>query len=187
MVASSVRNVHIRPAREQDDEALIPLVAAFRAELDAYAGAEHPPQMDAAREILTDYRRRNYPIFVAELDGRLVGFLVCRVDEGVVWAEALYVDPAYRRQGIGSRLYDQAEALAQAHGEPTVYNWVHPNNQAILAFLARRGYRVLNLIEIRRPLPGETLAGQVTVGPHTLAYPVPIQKEQAARSRKVET
>jgi len=66
MTTSSVRNVHVRPAREQDDEALIPLVAAFRAELDAYVGAEHPPQMDAAREILADYRRRNYPIFVAE-------------------------------------------------------------------------------------------------------------------------
>jgi len=63
-----------------------------------------------------------------------------------------------------------------------VYNWVHPNNQAILAFLARRGYRVLNLIEIRRPLPGETLAGQVTVGPHTLTYPVPIQREREAGS-----
>ncbi len=184
MATPAAFEVHIRPARAQDDAALVPLLAAFRAELDALVGAVHPPRLEAARATLADHRRRSDPIFVAEHDGRLVGFLVCRVDDGVVWAEALYVAPAYRRRGVASRLYDQAEALAQQYGEPTVYNWVHPNNPAILAFLARRGYRVLNLIEIRRPLPGETLAGQVTIGAHTLAYPVPLPSNADASATR---
>ena len=161
----------IRPARESDRAALVSLQAAFRAELDALLGSPHAPNLEAAARDLEDYQRHEYPIFVAEVDGRVVGFLVCRVDDGVVWAEALYVEPAHRRRGIGSQLYAQAEALAERLGEPTVYNWVHPNNHAILRFLARRGYRVLNLIEIRRPFPDEALPGRLQIGPHTLAYP----------------
>ena len=172
----------IRAAQPHDDAALIPLLAAFRAELDALLGAAHAPNLEAAARDLEDYQRRGFPIFVAEVKGQLVGFLVCRVEEGTVWAEALYVDPAHRRRGIGSQLYAQAEALAQEHGEPTVYNWVHPNNAAILAFLARRGYRVLNMIEVRRPLPGETLAGRLDVGGHTLAYPVPLEGADATET-----
>lgn len=55
--------------------------------------------------------------------------------------------PAHRGRGIADALYKTAEQLC-ATG--TLYNWVHPNNDCMIAFLAKRGYDTLNLIEIRK-------------------------------------
>lgn len=88
----------------------------------------------------------------------------------IVWAESLYVLPAYRRQGIASTLYAEAEKLALALGSDTSYNWVHPNNEPIIRFLQRRGYDTLNLVELRRPRPGEKPSRVISVGEHEFKY-----------------
>ena len=170
--------VTVRRAEEGDGAALVPLLAGFRVALAALHGRTPSPDLEAARRELADYRARRYPIFVAEIEGQAVGLLVCRVDDDVVWAEALYVAPPYRRRGVAAALYAQAEALAARLGSPTVYNWVHPNNTAIIRFLKKRGYDVLNMVEVRRPLPGESLAGRVQVGPHEFAYPVDVKQHR---------
>ncbi len=163
-------DVRIREARPEDAGALVRLIAAFRAELARLRGEERAPDPDAAREELEEFRAKGFPIHVAEVEGELVGYLVCRVEDDVVWAEQLYVAPAHRRRGIGSALYAEAERLCLELGGDTVYNWVHPNNDAIIAFLAARGYTVLNLIELRRPLPGERPGRRIRVGAHEFDY-----------------
>jgi hypothetical protein len=50
------------------------------------------------------------------------------------------------------------------------YNWVHPNNDGIIAFLRKRGYGVLNLIELRGARPGASLTNKVRVGEHEFDY-----------------
>ena len=80
------------------------------------------------------------------------------------------IKPAYRRQGIASALYNEAEKLAQALGSDTPYNWVHPNNDAIIQFLQHRGYDILNLIELRHPRPGEKPSEVISVGKHKFNY-----------------
>ncbi len=155
----------------KDLDDLLPLIADFRVALAALRGRSVDPDLPAAREELASYRGAGDPIYVAQTEaGALVGYLVCRVVDDVVWAESLYVDPAYRRQGIAGALYGEAEALATALGGNTVYNWVHPNNEAIIAFLRHRGYTVLNLIELRRPRPGETPMQEIAVGDQTFDY-----------------
>ena len=57
-----------------------------------------------------------------------------------------------------------------ARGETTVFNYVHPNNEAIIAFLKSKGYSVLNLIEIRKPYAGETVTGKMRVGDNEFDY-----------------
>lgn len=129
-------------------------------------------QMDlgAAAE-LEEYAASSSPIFVAESgEGDIVGYLVCRVEGEVVWAESLYVSPAHRRRGFGSALYAVAERLAEQLGGDTVYNWVHPDNDGIIRFLRQRGYNVLNLIELRRPRPGEVPRQRIGVGNHEFDY-----------------
>jgi len=163
--------MHVRPIRSDDQGKLVPLIAAFRVALGQLRGHTPPPDRDAARQELQDYQRQNYPIFVAEDEtGHLVGYLVCRVQDDVVWAESLFVSPTQRRQGVGSALYAQAETLARDLGGDAPYNWVHPNNDKIIAFLRKRGYDVLNLIELRRPWPGEATTQNITVGQHTFDY-----------------
>jgi ribosomal protein S18 acetylase RimI-like enzyme len=133
-------------------------------------GEERAPDLTAAAE-LQEYNDLAPPIFVAELAaGQIVGYLVCRTEADVVWAESLFVDPVYRRRDIAAQLYEAAEQLAAGRGGATLYNWIHPNNEPIIAFLRRRGYDVLNLVEIRRPLPGEAALGRLKVGEHEYRY-----------------
>lgn len=40
----------------------------------------------------------------------------------------------------------------------------------MIEFLRKRGYTVLNLIEIRKPHKDETLTRQITVGKHAFDY-----------------
>ena len=72
--------------------------------------------------------------------------------------------------GIASALYAEAECLAEKLGSSTVYNWVHPNNNIIVAFLKKRGYDVLNLVEVRRARPGERPDKTISVGQDEFSY-----------------
>ena len=154
-----------RRARTSDKEALVRLIAEFRVALARLRGRPSEPDLGAAEGELAEYWEKDFPVYVAETrDGTLVGYLVCRVSDDVVWAESLYVRPENRRQGVGSALYEQAERLAQELGGDTIYNWVDPNNAAIIGFLRGRGYTVLNLIELRRARPDEEPEQTIRVG-----------------------
>ncbi len=133
--------------------------------------ARMPDAASAANE-LQEYIDKMYPIFVAAAAEQTdtIGYLVCKVDGDTVWAESLFVAPPFRRRGVAEMLYGKAEKLAQATGRQTLYNWVHPNNNAIIAFLKKHGYDVLNLIEIRQRRPGEKTEATLRVGDHDYAY-----------------
>ncbi len=157
--------MRVRLARADDEVALGQLIAAFRRSLAELRGGRSGVDIVAAREELAEYRERDFPVYVATDDGgALLGYLVCRVEGKVVWAESLYVVPETRRQGVGAALYARAERLAEERGGDTVYNWVDPNNAAIIGFLQGRGYTVLNLIELRRARPDEQAHQTIRVG-----------------------
>lgn len=159
--------MEIRPFKVGDEAGVIHLVAAFRKSLAELRGFEQNTDLHAAGQELDEYRRKSYPIYVAEAEtAGLVGYLVCRIDGDVVWAESLYVAPEQRRVGIASALYTEAERLVVQLGGDTVYNWVDPNNDIIIQFLAKRGYNVLNLVELRRAFAGEGKMESIRVGEH---------------------
>ncbi len=119
---------------------------------------------------MEEYLSAGFPVFAAMVDGKYAGYVVCRVDSEVVWVESIFVKEEYRRCGVASVLHSKAEEIAASYGEETVYNYVHPNNHRMIAFLRKRGYTVLNLIEIRKPYKGENLTQTVTVGEHKFDY-----------------
>ena len=161
----------IRPADSKDEYRLSLLISEFRVELERPKGAEPQADIEAGRREFREYLEKGYPMFVAENETQdLIGYLVCRIEDNIVWAESLFVLPECRRKGVASRLYDKAEELARELGEDTVYNWVHPNNHRIISFLAKRGYDVLNLIEIRKPLQNEKLTKKIKVGEYEYRY-----------------
>ena len=152
-------------------QALQDLTARFRQSLAVLRKKEAHFDLEAAQKEVADYLGKGFPIYVAESEpGSLVGYLVCRVDEDVVWAESLYVLPEYRRQGIGSELYAQAEKLVEQLGSDTLYNWIDPGNEPIIRFLVKRGYNVLNLVELRRARNGEELTTKIQVGRNEFNY-----------------
>jgi GrpB-like predicted nucleotidyltransferase (UPF0157 family)/ribosomal protein S18 acetylase RimI-like enzyme len=161
----------IRPVEERDKPELVWLIAAFRVELSQLKEETTEVDLGNAEEELNSYLAKDMPIFVAEGEGgKLLGYIVCRVDGDVVWAEYMYVLPEMRRQGVATMLYSQAEKLAADLGQDTLYNWVHPNNKKIIAFLAKLGYNVLNLIEIRKAWNKEELHRTIEVDGQEYRY-----------------
>ena len=154
----------------QTNDALTRLVALFRVELRSYKGITSKPNIEAAREEMEEYLAAGFPVFAAIVDGEYAGYVVCRVDSEVVWVESIFVKDEYRRQGIASALHSKAEEIAAFYGDDTVYNYVHPNNHRMIEFLRKRGYTVLNLIEIRKPYQGEKLTQTIVVGEHDFDY-----------------
>ena len=155
---------------KNDMDRLAPLVADFRVTLNGYRGIVSQPQVEAAREEIDEFLGAGFPIYAVEDGVVLAGYMVCRMDEPCLWVEHLYVREEYRRRGVATLLFEKAEEIARAMGEDTVFNFVHPNNTGMIAFLRSKGYTVLNMIEIRKPYPGETLTTTIPVGDAVFDY-----------------
>ena len=163
-------SVTVAPLSRKDVGAAAPLVAGFRVELNRFRRIETEPDIPSGEEELNEYFDHGFPVFGAWENGRLIGYMVCRPDGYCLWVESLYVLPSRRRRGAAGALFAKAEELAASMDEDTVYNYVHPNNEAVIAFLRSRGYTVLNLIEIRKPYKGEKLTEKVSVNNNEFDY-----------------
>ena len=163
--------MEIREVKLNDiNDELAEMVALFRAELRSYKGIASTPNLEAGKEEMEEYLLAKFPVFVALLDEDYAGYMVCRIQDDVVWVESIFVKEKYRCLGVATALHDEAEKLAEAYGNETVYNYVHPNHHRMIDFLRKRGYTVLNLIEIRKPYQDEKLTQTITVGEHKFDY-----------------
>ena len=158
----------IKISQATDD--LAQMVALFRVELRSYKGIASKPDLEAGREEMEEYLAAGFPVFAALVNGEYAGYVVCRIDSEVVWGESIFVKEEYRRHGVATALHSKAEEIAASYGEETVYNYVHPNNHRMIEFLRKRGYTVLNLIEIRKPYKEEKLSQKICVGEHEFDY-----------------
>ena len=158
----------IKISQATDD--LAQMVALFRVELRSYKGIASKPDLEAGREEMEEYLAAGFPVFATLVNGEYAGYVVCRIDSEVVWVESIFVKEEYRRHGVATALHSKAEEIAASYGEETVYNYVHPNNHRMIEFLRKRGYTVLNLIEIRKPYKEEKLSQKICVGEHEFDY-----------------
>ncbi len=161
--------MNIIKVTEVTDE-LAEMVALFRVELRSYKGIASNPNIEAGREEMEEYLAAKFPVYVAIIDDKYAGYVVCRIDSEVVWVESIFVTEKYRRHGVATALHGKAEEIAASYGDDTVYNYVHPNNHRMIEFLRKRGYTVLNLIEIRKPYKDEKLTQTIAVGEHEFDY-----------------
>ena len=155
---------------ETSAERIIPLIADFRVTLRSYKGMKAEPDFDWAKEETYEFLDKGYPIYAAEHNGELAGYIVCRIEEPCLWVEHIFVSEHFRRQGVASMLFRKAEEIAESMGDDTVYNFVHPNNEGMISFLRSKGYTVLNMLEIRKPYNGEELTTTVRVDENAFDY-----------------
>jgi aminoglycoside 6'-N-acetyltransferase I len=101
------------------------------------------------------------PVFVAEADGRVVGFLELgyrKYAEGcesspVPFIEGWYVDPGFQGQGIGRALVEAAEASAKADGYTEIASDVLIENDRSVAAHRALGYQEIErLVCFRKSL-----------------------------------
>ena len=84
---------------------IAPLVAEFRATLNALRNICSKPDIAAAKEEAEDLIKRGYPAFCAVEGGTAEGYMVCRIDEPCLWVEHIYVREEFRRKGVASALF----------------------------------------------------------------------------------
>jgi ribosomal protein S18 acetylase RimI-like enzyme len=121
----------VRAAQMQDVEAVHAVFAAARRAGLSFLPVLHSAAADRAflAGVIDDFH-----VSVAVVDGVVAGFLAL----GPGRVEHLYVDPAYWRRGIGTRLLRAAQAARPAGLDL----WVFQRNGAAIAFYERHGFQV---------------------------------------------
>lgn len=145
--------VEIRRAGPRDFETVIDLRRALRREerpeeepIDAQLRSMTRRQLDAAGQV----------IFLAEVADEAVGILRCALQaptELVVRTAMLttaYVDPAWRRRGIMTRLVDAAEEWCASHGVHDLRLRNAHDNAAANGAWEALGFRVVQVVRQRR-------------------------------------
>jgi ribosomal-protein-alanine N-acetyltransferase len=79
-------------------------------------------------------------VLVAHSNGEIWGFLVARITADEVEILNTAVEPAHRRNGIGSLLLTAAISTAQAHNGQTIYLEVRESNGIAIAFYVKHGF-----------------------------------------------
>src|ERR1041385_4307446 len=122
--------VHIRPARREDAEAILNLIDA----LADYEKLARPTAEARGRLVRDGFgQRRRFETFIAELDGRAVGYaLVFETYSSflalpTLYLEDLFVEPGSRGRGAGKALFEFCMAEADRRGcgrmEWAVLDW----------------------------------------------------------------
>lgn len=131
--------MEIRPARQEEIEALTRLFIRARNEMDYLP---HVP--DAAAVPIAARIREHEEVWVAEEDGRPLGFLGIEhsSDLGAPVLEKLYVEPAAQNRGVGSALLEKAKELRP----DGLYLWVFQKNPARRLY-ERNGFELVQLTD----------------------------------------
>jgi GNAT superfamily N-acetyltransferase len=122
--------VVLRPAQPGDAEAVAAVwLRSFDAALPTVRRAHSDDEVRWwVREVLLP----GHDVWVAEADGVVVGLLA--LSEG--WIDQLYLDPAWRGQGIGDRLV----ALARRRQPAGLQLWTFQVNESARRFYERHGF-----------------------------------------------
>jgi GNAT superfamily N-acetyltransferase len=131
--------MEIRRARDDEIELLTQLFIRARNEMHYV-----PRVADEAAVPIAARMREHDEVWVADEDGRLLGFLgiehSTNLDAPVL--ERLYVEPAEQNRGVGSALLDKAKELRPEE----LYLWVFQKNPARRLY-ERNGFELVKLTD----------------------------------------
>jgi len=131
--------MEIRRARDDEIELLTQLFIRARNEMHYV-----PRVADEAAVPIAASLRAHDEVWVADEDGRLLGFLgiehSTNLDAPVL--ERLYVEPAEQNRGVGSALLDKAKELRPEE----LYLWVFQKNPARRLY-ERNGFELVKLTD----------------------------------------
>ena len=132
--------MEIRRAREDEIEALTQLFIRSRNAMGDYL--PHVP--DEAAVPIAARVREHHELWVAEEDGRLLGFLGIEHSANLRAdvLERLYVEPAEQNRGVGTALLEKAKEL-RSDG---LYLWVFQKNPARRLY-ERHGFELVRLTD----------------------------------------
>lgn len=147
-----------RSAERQD----VPLILRYIRELARYEKLEH--EVVATEALLEEwlFDRAKAEVIFAVADGREVGFALffhnfsTFLGRAGLYLEDLYVEPAYRGQGIGTALLKELARIAVARGCGRLEWWCLDWNQPSIEFYRALGAEAMDDWTVYR-ISGETL------------------------------
>lgn len=103
--------------------------------------------------------RPHWASLVAEMDNRVVGFILGRAGElefglpgSVAWIENIGVDPAYRGQGIGRALMEKFTESAEDHGIRGIFTLVDNANLEMERFFNQLGFTQGKMLHFQKEI-----------------------------------
>ena len=133
--------MEVRPARIDEKDALAQLFQRSR------SGMTYVPEVpdEVLPRIADDLFERHEDVWLAEEDGRPLGFLAIRRSRTEGWdvLEKIYVEPDAQSRGIGTVLLDKAKELRPAG----LHLWVFQKNEGARRLYERHGFRLVKLTD----------------------------------------
>ena len=140
-------NVQIRHLRKNDSSEISRIYAAIT------MTAEDP---DFKRVVEEHARTNGEACFVAERDGKVVGFMISYILTAgfgmpkSAWIATLGVDTSCMGQGIGAALADKILKYYKTQGIENVYTSVRWDSTDLLSFFKTLGFDRSNFINLRK-------------------------------------
>jgi ribosomal protein S18 acetylase RimI-like enzyme len=124
-----------------------------------YAAITRKPVSADFKRVVADHAdREDSACFVAEIDGKLVGFMISYILTAgfgmtqSAWIPTLGVSPDQMGQGIGAALAQEIFAFYRSRGIENVYTSVRWDSTDMLSFFKTLGFDRSNFINLRKVL-----------------------------------
>jgi len=117
-----------------------------------------PVEIDFRQVIEEQAQRDKDASFVAEIDGRVAGFMISYIVYGgfglekSAWIATLGVDPKFMGRGIGKKLAEEILAAYRGMGINDIYTSVRWDSVDLLSFFKTLGFDRSNFINLRKEL-----------------------------------
>jgi ribosomal protein S18 acetylase RimI-like enzyme len=117
-----------------------------------------PVEADFKRIVENHARQEEDACFVAEVDGRPVGFMISYILTGAfgisksAWIATFGVDPEHMGEGIGASLAREVFKFYRTMGIDNVYTSVRWDSTDLLSFFKTLGFDRSNFINLRKVL-----------------------------------
>ena len=144
-----MKNVQIRRLQQEDAREISRIYAAI---------TRKPVSADFKRVVEDHARRDDGACFVAEIDGRGVGFMISYIltaGFGMAksgWIATLGVSPGYMGQGIGAGLAEEIFAFYRSQGIENVYTSVRRASPHMFPFFKPLGFDRSTFMNLRKVL-----------------------------------
>lgn len=97
-------------------------------------------------DFLNVLRQRNCIGMVAELAGRVVGFMIYELHKGNLEILDFAVDPRYRRQGVGRQMVDRLKAKLSQQGRTELRLLVRERNLVVQLFFRSQEFLAVDVL-----------------------------------------
>jgi len=145
------KEIYVRNLEKRDLSAIVSME-------ERQTGIARPDYWDKRIEI-SEAIRPHWASLVAEVDNRVVGFVLGRAGEyefglpgTIAWIEIIGVDPAYRHHGIAQELVSQFAESAEDHGIKTIFTLVASDRSEMQQFFTQVGFLQGKMLHYQKEL-----------------------------------